>query len=109
MLNINKLIPHGQGLAPALVKRAATLALDAATCQLHRFEATDSQGRQLSVQLPEGSRLCDGDLLLAEDGSLVRVVAPDAGHQHQPAPLRKAIGIKVAAAEPHVHGPHCKH
>lgn len=109
MPTINKLFPHGEGLAPALVKRAATIELDAATCKLHRFEATDSQGRALQVDLPEGSQLCDGDVLLVDDGSLVRVVAPEAGHHHAHAPVRKAIGIKVTAAEPHVHGPHCKH
>ena len=38
MLNINKLIPGARGLAPALVKRAASLELDWDTRQKSRFE-----------------------------------------------------------------------
>ena len=75
MLNINKLIPQGAGLAPVLVKRAATLELDWDTRQKSRFDATDSLGRTLGVFLPRGTVVRGGDVLLAEDGSMVRVVA----------------------------------
>jgi urease accessory protein len=43
--------------------------------QKSRFECTDSQGRQLGVFLPRGTVARGGDVLLAEDGSMVRVVA----------------------------------
>jgi urease accessory protein len=75
MLNINKLIPQGAGLAPVLVKRAASLELDWDTRQKSRFDATDSLGRTLGVFLPRGTAVRGGDVLLAEDGSMVRVIS----------------------------------
>jgi urease accessory protein len=75
MLIVNKLLPQGRGLAPALLKRAATVALDWDTRQKSRFDAEDSQGRVLGVFLPRGSVVRGGDVLVAEDGSLVMVVA----------------------------------
>ena len=64
MLSIQKLIPQGRGLAAVLLKRAASVEL-----------ATDSTGRHLGVFLPRGSVVRGGDVLVAEDGSLVRVLA----------------------------------
>ncbi len=75
MLIANKLLPAGRGLAPALVKRAPTIELDWDLRQKSRFECTDSAGRQLGVFLPRGSVVRGGDVLVAEDGSLVRVIA----------------------------------
>ena len=75
MLNINKLIPQGAGLAPVLVKRAATLELDWDTRQKSQFDATDSLGRLLGVFLSGGTVVRGGDVLLVEDGSMVRVIA----------------------------------
>jgi urease accessory protein len=75
MLTVNKLIPQGQGLAAALVRRAATIEADWDLRQKSRFEATDSQGRAIGVFLARGSVLRGGDVLVAEDGSLIRVVA----------------------------------
>jgi urease accessory protein len=75
MLTANKLMPQGRGLAPVLLKRAATLELDWDVRQKSRFEATDSQGRQIGVFLPRGTAVRGGDVLVAEDGSLVRVIA----------------------------------
>ena len=75
MLQISKLISQGAGLAPVLVKRAATLELDWDIRQKSRFDATDSLGRQLGVFLPRGTLVRGGDVLVAEDGSMVRVVA----------------------------------
>ena len=74
MLTVNKLLAQGHGLAPALVKRAATVELDWDVRQKSRFDATDSQGRALAVFLPRGSAVRGGDLLVVEDGSLVRVL-----------------------------------
>ena len=75
MLTINKLIPQGKGLAPALLKRAAAVVLDWDTRQKSRFDTSDSQERTLGVFLPRGSVLRGGDVLVAEDGSLVKVIA----------------------------------
>ena len=75
MLTINKRIPQGRGLAAALLKRAPTVELDWDVRQKSRFDATDSTGRALGVFLPRGTVVRDGDVLVAEDGSLVRVKA----------------------------------
>ena len=75
MLTVNKLIPQGHGLAPVLLKRAASVVLDWDTRQKSRFEVTDSQGRSLGVFLPRGTVVRGGDVLVAEDGSLVKVIA----------------------------------
>lgn len=75
MLTANKLMPQGRGLAPVLLKRAATIELDWDVRQKSRFDATDSQGRQIGVFLPRGTAVRGGDVLVAEDGSLVRVIA----------------------------------
>ena len=75
MLTCNKLIPQGRGLAAVLLKRAATVELDWDVRQKSRFDATDSTGRVLGVFLPRGTVVRGGDVLVAEDGSLVRVQA----------------------------------
>ena len=75
MLQISKLISQGTGLAPVLIKRASTLELDWDTRQKSRFESTDSSGRQLGVFLQRGTLVRGGDVLVAEDGSMVRVIA----------------------------------
>jgi urease accessory protein len=75
MLETSKLMPQGRGLAPVLLKRAATVELDWDVRQKSRFETTDSLGRQLGVFLPRGTLLRGGDVLVAEDGSMVRVIA----------------------------------
>lgn len=90
MTLVSKFLPQGQGLAAVLLKRASHVQLDASQTGAASFQATDSLGRSLQVTLPAGSTLHDGDVLVAEDGSLVRVQAP-----HAPAP--------------HVHGPGCGH
>lgn len=75
MLQVSKLLAGGHGLAPVLLKRAATVELDWDVRQKSRFDATDSQGRQLGVFLPRGTAVRGGDVLVAEDGSLVKVIA----------------------------------
>jgi urease accessory protein len=75
MLHVNKILAGGRGLAPVLVKRAATVALDWDVRQKSRFDATDSQGRALGVFLPRGTVVRGGDVLVAEDGSMVVVAA----------------------------------
>jgi urease accessory protein len=75
MIQTSKLMPQGAGLAPVLLKRAHTVELDWDVRQKSRFDCTDSAGRQLGVFLPRGTTVRGGDVLVAEDGSLVRVVA----------------------------------
>jgi urease accessory protein len=75
MQHVNKRIAQGRGLAPALLRRAATVELDWDTRSKSRFDATDSSGRHLGVFLPRGQVLRGGDVMVAEDGSLVRVLA----------------------------------
>jgi urease accessory protein len=75
MIQTSKLIPQAKGLAPALLKRASTVELDWDVRQKSRFDATDSVGRSLGVFLPRGTAVRGGDVLVAEDGSLVRVIA----------------------------------
>jgi urease accessory protein len=75
MLQVSKLLPQGQGLAAPLLKRAATVELDWDVRQKSRFDTTDSQGRHLGVFLPRGTAVRGGDVLVAEDGSMVRMIA----------------------------------
>ncbi|HEX5356477.1 MAG TPA: urease accessory protein UreE [Aquabacterium sp.] len=75
MLTVNKLLPQGQGLATVLLKRASSVELDWDVRQKSRFDATDSVGRSLGVFLPRGTLVRGGDVLVAEDGSMIRVLA----------------------------------
>lgn len=75
MLTVNKLITQGRGLSRVLLDRAATVSLDWDVRQKSRFDATDSQGRTLGVFLPRGAVVRGGDVLVAEDGSLIAVQA----------------------------------
>jgi len=75
MITCSKLMPQGRGLARVLVQRASTITLDWDTRQKSRFDAVDSCQRQLGIFLPRGTVVSGGDVLVAEDGSLVRVEA----------------------------------
>jgi urease accessory protein len=92
MLQVSKLIPQGQGLAPVLVRRAAHLELDWDVRQKSRFDATDSNSRSVGVFLPRGTVVRGGDVLITQDGSLLRVVA---------APQ---VVLKITACTDHSHG-----
>ena len=75
MIHASKRIAGGAGLAAVLLKRAPTLELDWDTRSKSRFSATDSTGREIGVVLPRGTLLRGGDVLVAEDGTLLRVIA----------------------------------
>jgi urease accessory protein len=75
MLICSKRMPQAKGLAKVLVQRAASVTLDWDTRCKSRFDATDSTGRQLGVFLPRGTVVRGGDVLVAEDGSLIRALA----------------------------------
>ncbi len=81
MIAVGKLV-KSPALAPAVMGRLPTVELDWDTRQKSRFEAFDSTGQRLAVFLPRGSVVRGGDVLVAEDGSMRRVVA-------QPQPLLK--------------------
>lgn len=68
-------MPQGHGLAKVLLNRAASVELDWDVRQKSRFDATDSQGRVLGIFLPRGTVVRGGDVLVAEDGTLIRVMA----------------------------------
>ncbi|WP_322030575.1 urease accessory protein UreE [Paraburkholderia sp. J76] len=62
-------------LAPVLMQRAATLTLAYDARCKSRFAATLDTGEEVGVVLPRGTVLRDGDMLVADDGGLVRVIA----------------------------------
>lgn len=114
MLTVNKLLSQGHGLSTVLLKRAAVVSLPWDLRRTPHFEATDSQGRVLGVDLPAGSVLRNGDVLVAEDGSLIRVeaapqpvlvVTPCATHGRPHDLLRAAyqLGQRHAAVELQAH------
>ncbi len=72
---IHKCLAQGAGLAAPLLRRAAVVALDWDLRQRSRFQATDETGRDWGVVLPRGQVVRGGDVLVAEDGTLLRVVA----------------------------------
>ena len=74
-IQIGKRIAGGTGLSSVLLRRASEVELDWDVRQKSRIEATDSLGRALNVFLPRGTVLRGGDVLVCEDGSLVRVKA----------------------------------
>ena len=75
MIQVSKLLPRGQGLAPVLLKRATTVELDWDVRQKSRFASTDSAVPDMGIFLPRGTLVRGGDVLVAEDGSMVRVIA----------------------------------
>ena len=75
MRTIDKLIAPNVKLAAVLVKRAPTLTLDFDARRKSRLAATLDDGEEVALVLPRGTVLRDGDVLVAEDGGLVRVVA----------------------------------
>jgi urease accessory protein len=75
MLQASRLIPQGQGLAAVLLRRAPQLELDWDLRQKSRFDATTSDQRPVGVFLPRGTLVRGGDVLVTQDGILLRVVA----------------------------------
>jgi len=75
MRTLDKLLAPHLKLAPVLVKRAPTLTLAFDERRKSRLAATLDNGEQVALLLPRGTVLRDGDVLVADDGGLVRVVA----------------------------------
>jgi urease accessory protein len=74
-IQVGKRIAGGKGLSAVLLRRASEVELDWDVRQKSRIAATDSLGRALNVFLAPGTVLRGGDVLVCEDGSLVRVKA----------------------------------
>ena len=75
MRTIDKLIDPKIKLAAVLIKRAPTLTLDFDARRKSRLAATLDNGEAVALVLPRGTVLRDGDVLVAQDGTLVRVIA----------------------------------
>ena len=75
MRTIDKRIARPAKLAASLVARAPTLTLAYDTRCKSRLAATLDTGEEVALVMPRGTVLADGDVLVADDGALVRVVA----------------------------------
>ncbi|MDR5737738.1 urease accessory protein UreE [Caballeronia sp. LZ016] len=62
-------------LAPVLVKRAPTITLAFDARCKSRLAVTLDNGEEVALVMPRGTVLADGDMLVADDGGFVRVVA----------------------------------
>ena len=75
MRTIDKRITPPARIAASLVARAPTLTLAYGARCKSRFAATLDTGEEVGLVMPRGTILADGDVLVAEDGALVRVIA----------------------------------
>jgi urease accessory protein len=75
MRTIDKRIDPHIKLAAVLMKRAPTLTLAFDARCKSRLAATLDNGEEVALLLPRGTVLRDGDVLVAQDGGLVRVIA----------------------------------
>lgn len=75
MRTIDKRIAPPAKLAASLVARAPTLTLAYDARCKSRLAATLDTGEEVALVMPRGTVLADGDILVADDGALVRVVA----------------------------------
>jgi urease accessory protein len=75
LLIVRKCLPAGRGLSRVVLARCASVELGWDLRQRSRFEALDSSGRRLGVFLERGAVVRGGDVLVAEDGSMIQVKA----------------------------------
>lgn len=75
MRTLDKRIAPPAKLAASLVARAPTLTLPYETRCKSRLAARLDTDEEVALLLPRGTVLADGDVLVADDGALVRVVA----------------------------------
>lgn len=75
MRTIDKRIAPPAKLAASLVARAPTLTLAYDARCKSRLAATLDTGEEVALVMPRGTVLTDGDVLVADDGALVRVIA----------------------------------
>ena len=77
MRKIDKRLKHGIKLARTLVERAAPLTLPYAARCKSRLAATLDSGEAEALLMPRGTVLAQDDLLVADDGALIRIIAAD--------------------------------
>lgn len=75
MRTIDKRVSPPAKLAASLVARAPTLTLAYDARCKSRLGATLDTGEEIALVMPRGTILADGDVLVADDGALVRVIA----------------------------------
>ena len=75
MRTIDKRLGAGVKMARPLVERAATLTLPYDARCKSRLAATLDSGEEVALLMPRGTVLAHGDLLVADDGALIRVIA----------------------------------
>jgi urease accessory protein len=75
MRTIDKRIAPPAKLAASLVARAPTLTLAYDARCKSRLAATLDTGEEVALVMPRGTVLANGDVLVADDGALVRVIA----------------------------------
>ena len=75
MRTIDKRVSPPAKLAASLVARAPTLTLAYEARCKSRLAASLDTGEEVALVMPRGTVLADGDVLVADDGALVRVVA----------------------------------
>ncbi|MGN6087533.1 urease accessory protein UreE [Trinickia sp.] len=75
MRTIDKRVAPPAKLAASLVARAPTLTLAYGARCKSRFAAALDTGEEVGLVMPRGTILADGDVLVADDGALVRVIA----------------------------------
>jgi urease accessory protein len=75
MRKITRKLDSPARLARSLVARAPALTLRFDDRRRSRLAATLDNGEAVGLLLPRGTVLADGDVLVAEDGNLVRVIA----------------------------------
>ncbi len=75
MIQASKVIRQGKGLAKSLIERGHTLEIPWHVRCTSSFSALSLGGDMVQVSLSDEPPLRGGDVLVAEDGSFVRIVA----------------------------------
>ena len=76
-IRVEKVVAKGHGLAKVILARAIELKLPFEIRNKSRFSQKLIDGRDAHFFLPRGNVLVDGDILIADDGSMIRVAAAD--------------------------------
>jgi urease accessory protein len=76
-IRIEKMIPKGRGLAKAVLARALEIKLPFEMRNKSRFSVKLFDGRDLHFFLPRGNVLVSDDIVIGDDGSMIRICAAD--------------------------------
>jgi len=72
-----KHLPKGASMAKALIARAPTITLDWDQRQHSRLNGLSSNGDSVALFLPRGKVLRGGDIMVSEQGELLRIISAD--------------------------------